>query len=79
MTCDHDKMFKTSLAWWDAAEDRARLDSYCVQDVRTARALFPLLRPLSQSAREAWLRDQITYERGMGFDTRHPPSTSSRP
>ena len=68
MTCDHDKLFKTSLVWWDADEDRAHLDRYCVQDVRTARALFPLLRPLSQSAREAWLRDQINYERDMGFD-----------
>jgi hypothetical protein len=68
MTCDHHKMFKTTLVWWDAAEDRARLGSYCVQDVRTARALFPLLRPLSESEREAWQRDQITDERGMGFD-----------
>jgi DNA polymerase bacteriophage-type len=68
MTCDHHKMFKTSLAWCDDHEDRARLDAYCVQDVRIARALFPLLRPLSQSAREAWLRDQITYERDKGFD-----------
>jgi DNA polymerase len=28
MTCDHHEMFKTSLVWWDDAEDRARLDSY---------------------------------------------------
>jgi len=76
MTCDHHKMFRTSLVWWDAAEDLVRLDAYCVQDVRTARALFPLLRPLSQSARENWLRDQVIYEPGTAVDTLSTETTA---
>src|SRR5712691_4757 len=62
MACDHQEMFKTSLTWRNDAEDRARLDSYCIQDVRTERALCDVLRPLSQSERKIWLRDQVINE-----------------
>jgi len=62
MTCDDHEMLKTSLVWWTDAEDRARLDSYCIQDVRTERALFDALPPLSEAEREAWLRDQVAND-----------------
>jgi len=66
MTCAHHKMFKTTLTWWSDPENLARLDSCCVQDVRTGRrALFGVLRPLSQSKRENWLRDQTANECGL--------------
>jgi hypothetical protein len=67
MTCSDPEFFRTTLTWWDGDEDRARLGVYCAQDVCRGRALYPLLRPLSQSERQVWLRDQLTYERGMGF------------
>jgi hypothetical protein len=69
MTCNHAEFFRTNLTWWDGDEDRARLGAYCAQEVSTARALYALLRPLSESEREVWLRDQASYERGMGFDS----------
>jgi DNA-directed RNA polymerase subunit N (RpoN/RPB10) len=69
IVCAHHEMFKTTLERRDEAEDRARLDGYCIQDVLTERALFALLPPLSQSAREKWLLDQAANERGSGFDT----------
>jgi hypothetical protein len=72
MTCGHHEMFKTSLVWWTDAEDLARLDSYCIQDVRTEGALFDVLRPLSQAERENWLRDQVVNEPGTVFDTLLP-------
>jgi RepB DNA-primase N-terminal domain len=69
MVCDHHAMFKTSLSWCDDAEDLARLDSYCMQDVRTERALCNVLPPPSQSEGEIWLRDQVISEPGMAVDT----------
>ena len=62
MTCDDHEMWKTSLVWWDGVEDRALLDSYCIQDVLTGRALVDGLPPLSESQHEAWLRDQVAND-----------------
>jgi hypothetical protein len=82
MSCDCQKMFKTQLAWWEDAEDRARLDGYCMQDVRTVRALCDVLRPLSRSERELWLADQVVNERSRVINppiTEHTPSIASDP
>jgi Family of unknown function (DUF5906)/RepB DNA-primase from phage plasmid len=79
MACEDHEMFNTSLVWWSGAEDRACLDSYCVQDVRTGRALCDVLRPLSQSEHEIWLRDQVIYEHSMALDTQFADGTTRIP
>lgn len=63
MGCEHPEMFNTTLTWWCAPEDLAHLDSHCIQDVRTGRALFSTLRPLSEAQRANWLRLQAANER----------------
>lgn len=50
MSCDHHEMFRTVLTWWDDDERKQRLGAYCMQDVRTERALTTVLRQLSHAA-----------------------------
>jgi len=68
LKCDHHEMLNTKLVWWTDAEDRARLDRCCMQDVRTERALCGVLQPLSQSERETWLSDQATNDRSEALN-----------
>src|SRR5207244_2126765 len=68
MSCDCEPMFKTQLTWWEDEERLQRLYAYCMQDVRTERALCHVLRPLSERERRIWLLDQKMNERGVAVD-----------
>jgi DNA polymerase bacteriophage-type len=57
------------LTWHDSPADINRGTLYCMQDVRTERALIPKLRALSPSERKIWLLDQRINERGVLVDT----------
>jgi DNA polymerase bacteriophage-type len=54
--------------WWDQPDKIARLEAYCLQDVRTERALVKVLRRLVPSERETWLLDQRINDRGVPMD-----------
>lgn len=54
--------------WWDSAEEQARLHSYCMQDVRTERAVGAKLRRLSASEIEVYRLDQAMNDRGVRLD-----------
>ena len=68
MQCDHHEMFKTSLVWWNDADRMLRLGEYCMQDVRTERALCHVLRPLTEFQRKVWLLNETMNERGIQVD-----------
>jgi DNA polymerase len=68
MSCDCDPMFKTQLTWWEDEERLQRLFAYCMQDVRTERALTHVLRPLSDQQRRVWLLNERMNERGVAVD-----------
>lgn len=46
MSCDHHEMFRRTLTWWDDDDRKRRLGAYCMQDVRTERALCDVLHML---------------------------------
>jgi DNA polymerase len=54
--------------WWDDADKTERLHAYCVQDVRTERALVKVLRRLSPEERRVYLLDQRINDRGVQMD-----------
>jgi DNA polymerase len=54
--------------WFDDAEHREALYSYCEQDVETERALYRWLPPLSPTEQELWGLDQIINDRGFYTD-----------
>ncbi len=56
--------------WWDREDPvkRARLGDYCVQDVRTERAIGRQLPSMSKDERQVWLLDQRMNMRGLRVD-----------
>ena len=57
-----------TYTWWDDAERRERLYSYCRQDVKTEQAIAARLQRLSDYERRVWLMDQRANERGILVD-----------
>lgn len=56
------------LTWWDAPDKQARLQEYCVTDVRAERALSKRLLQLSAYEREVYRLDQEINDRGVTVD-----------
>jgi DNA polymerase len=56
------------ITWWDDPDKLARLGAYCVQDVKTERAVAKCLRRLSAHEREIYLLDQRINDRGVRID-----------
>lgn len=52
----------------DVRAKRDRLFAYCMQDVRTERAIMPALRRLTPAEREVYLLDQRMNDRGVLID-----------
>jgi DNA polymerase len=57
-----------SIRWWDEAVKLGRLYDYCMQDVRTERAVGKKVRPLSAYERRVYLLDQKINDRGVRID-----------
>jgi DNA polymerase len=54
--------------WWDVEERKQRLYEYCKQDVRTERAIKPVLRRLSPHERAIYLHTELKNDRGIHLD-----------
>lgn len=56
------------VIWWDVPEKRERLEDYCIQDVRTERAIYEKLVRLPARELELYLLDQKINDRGVLLD-----------
>lgn len=54
--------------WWDVPEKIERLHRYCMQDVRTERAVAKIVRRLGPSERRVYLADQRINDKGCLVD-----------
>lgn len=54
--------------WWDDAKKLERLIAYCLQDVRTERAVFHKVNRLNDRERAIYLLDQKVNDRGIQLD-----------
>lgn len=54
--------------WWDDEARRTRLNEYCMQDVRTERAIAGVVPALPEYERRVYLLDQTINDRGMLLD-----------
>jgi DNA polymerase bacteriophage-type len=59
---------KKGGGWHESPSDIARLAEYCMQDVRTERAVGKRLRRMSDSERRVYLLDQKINDRGVQLD-----------
>ena len=57
-----------TVVWWDSPEMRARLLTYCEQDVRTEMEMVKILRPLMPAERGVYLMTQRMNDRGIAVD-----------
>jgi len=62
------KLTKNKIIWWDEADKLDQLYGYCLQDVKTERAISKAVRRLSSHERRLWLLDQTINDRGMLVD-----------
>lgn len=65
-----------TYTWWDDEERRQRLYDYCIQDVKTERAIAARLQRLSDYERQVWLMDQRANDRGILVDV--PLATAAK-
>ena len=58
------------LVWWDVPDRLQKLYDYCLQDVRTERAIGKAVRRLTAQERRVYELDQHMNERGMLMDVK---------
>lgn len=56
------------IEWWATPDKMQKLFAYCLQDVRTERAVFQQIRPLAERERKVFLLDQAINDRGVLVD-----------
>jgi DNA polymerase len=62
------KLTKNKIIWWEDLERKQQLYEYCIQDVRTERAIAKALRRLDDRERAIYLLDQKINDRGVLVD-----------
>jgi DNA polymerase len=57
-----------ALLWWDDENRKQKLYAYCLQDVRTERAVAAKVRALTETERKLYVLDQKANDRGVKLD-----------
>lgn len=65
---DENPKFTLGGQQWNGADGLRYLHGYCLQDVRTERAVGEYVLPLSEKERRVWLLDQKINRRGVQLD-----------